>query len=668
MQLFGSGDGAAEASLPEWSSVLHAMPIPAALVRSTGEVLAANRWLDVEPGDLLLEPETGPLGATLRFGAQKSRWRVRPVEQDGSVLLATGEREDAGDHLLRKFFSSGDSLFVVYDQAGQIIQSNAAWEALLGYTSDQVFGLDSWTLLPEDDLETRDRVEKELRAFGRSEPTFQMRTADGSYRLVEWALHFDMSVGRCFGIGRDVTEQERVTAELEWRAFHDQLTGLANRARLVDRLGTVLEEGGSPALLFCDLDRFKVVNDSLGHQAGDALLTRLAGRLASIGLGPDALLARFGGDEFVLLLEDGDEDRATRAAEQLLACLEAPFLVAGRPIHVTMSIGISIAAGSPNRSADGLLDDADTAAYAAKSQGRERLVVFDERLRAQAKRRFDVEAGLRRAMRDGHIQPLFQPIVALPGGGIVGAEALVRWKQGDHYLSPGQFLDVAQDAGLMAEIGQIVADASIEAAAALAEAGRPLPLSINMSDAELKSPDICTWMAERVASAGLDPSSILIEITESAVLATDEAMPVLERLRSHGFRLGLDDFGTGFSSLAHLRELPINVVKVDRSFVADLVDDHVTRAVTASLVELCHALDLDVIMEGIETADQAAAVEQIGGSKAQGFLFHRPMPIEDLASLVTGGRIGNKRPPIETTDPARVRTRPAAAMPATARP
>ena len=627
-------DGPAE--LEAWSAILAAMPIPAAVVTHLGHVLATNRWLTVEPGERLLNPAAAEDRTTLRFGVDRSRWRVRPVDRTGCYLLATGEREDAGDHLLRQFFSSGDSLFVVYDQAGLIIQSNAAWEKLLGYSSDQVFGLDSWSLLPDTDQHTRPAVELELRETGKAETDFQMRTADGSYRRVRWALQFDASVGRCFGIGRDVTEEGKITADLERRAFHDQLTGLNNRSLLVDRLEEVLAEGGSPCLLFCDLDRFKVVNDSLGHQAGDVLLAKFAARIGGVDLGHDAMLARFGGDEFVALLEGGGVGRARRAAQQLAASISPPFDVMGRTLHMTMSIGIASADLSPNPTANGLLGDADTAAYQAKSRGRARAVVFDEDLRSAAARRLDVEVDLRRALAEGCIEPYFQPMVSLPSRRVIGAEALVRWRTPDRVLAPGAFLDVAEDAGLMPELGRCVIAHAIEALAQIYDLDPHFQMSINVSDPELKSPGFCEWLEAEVRKAGLEPSSFLVEITESSVLATDPAVPVLRSLRAAGFFIGLDDFGTGYSSLAHLRELPIDVVKVDRSFVADLVDDPVTLAVTESLVALCGALDLDVVLEGIETGAQAVAGERIGGTSAQGYLFHRPMPFDDLLTLLGG--------------------------------
>ncbi len=617
--------------------MLKVLPIPAAIVTPDGVVVAANRWLDVGAGSALLAPECDGRPRN-RFGIDGSRWRVRPLDHDATLLLATGEREDAGDHLLRHFYSSGDALFVVYDHESRILQSNPAWQRLVGLTSEEVFGMDTWDLAHEDDRHKRAEIETELITTGRAQADFRLRGADGNLRDVRLHLQYDNSVGRCFGIGRDVTEEGRLTAELEHRAFHDELTGLHNRASLMHYLEDLLGRGGRPSLLFCDMDRFKIINDSLGHAMGDLLLTELGTRLLSVDLGSDARIGRFGGDEFVVVLGSGGEQRARLVAERVEDALREPFDLDGRRIHITMSIGISTCRPGRNRTAEELLGDADTAAYEAKARGREQCVVFDDQLQAVAQRRLDVEEGLRTAISNMEFEPFFQPIVTVHDGSIVAAEALVRWRTPERVISPGEFLDVAEDAGLMPEIGKIMIDATIAAAAHFAALGSPITMSINASDAELHVPGFGEALISQVAQAGLDASSFLIEITESAVLATDSALPVLRRLRDAGFRIGLDDFGTGYSSLAHLRELPIDVVKVDRSFVADLPTDPVTHALTASLVSLCAALGLDVVMEGIETKAQAEAVLEIGGTVAQGYLFHRPMPISDLEVALAAER------------------------------
>lgn len=618
--------------LAAWASILHVLPIPAALVSPDGAVIDANRWLKIEPGEPLLDRAEDP-SSTLRFGALGSRWRVRPLNDDASVLLATGEREDAGDHLLRMFFSSGDSLFVVYDQEGRIIESNAAWEELLGYSGEEIFGVDSWTLLPEDDLETRAKVEHDLRTDGRSNPTFSMRGADGTYRLVRWNLHFDFTVGRCFGIGRDVTEEDRAASELQRRATTDALTGLPNRTELTERLAQLLRDGANPALLYCDLDQFKVVNDSLGHGAGDNLLSKLGGRLDAVNVGDDVTVARFGGDEFVVLLDNADEARANHVAETFLRALKRPFTIANRQVHASMSIGMAVCDTTGATSASDLLSHADTAVYEAKRQGRGRSVLFDEQLRATTARRFDVEVELRAALVEGSIETWYQPIVELATGRICGAEALVRWRDGDEVHAPGHFLDVAEEASLMSEIGSHVMQWALEVAGAVVDQDPQFIMSINVSHKELVAAGYVRELRETAQQYGVSPKNVLIEITEHTAISTDQALPLLNELSEHGFKIALDDFGTGYSSLAHLRDLPIDVVKIDRSFISALNHDLVTRSLTRSVIELSHALNLDVILEGIETVPQSAAAMSLGGTVAQGYLFHRPMPARDFLEL-----------------------------------
>ena len=624
-------------SISSWIHMLHALPVPAAIVDSDGVTIAANRWIDTWQGEPLLRPATEETAPGLALGVDStSRWRVRPLDADAKYLLATAEREDAGDHLLRQFFSSGDALFVVYDQAGRIIESNAAWDSLLGYSAEEAFGLDSWSLLPPDEAAVQEQVETELRTHSRSEPRLHMRNADGEYRLVQWALHFDAAVGRCFGIGRDITEEGREAAELHRRAYTDELTGLSNRAHLLLTLDGYLETTDMPAVLFCDLDHFKLVNDSLGHSAGDALLAALGRRLETLQIGPESLVSRLGGDEFVVLLRNADQDYASQIAREMLDMMRSPFIIAGRSLHVGMSIGIALARDKPEwRSSQVLLSEADTAVYEAKAKGRNSVVVFDDELRSTNERRLSVEDGLRHALQNDGLEVHYQPIIDVETKVIVGVEALVRWRRCDgELIGPGGFLDVAEEAGLLPAIGLYVMEHAMRLGADLSANGVDMLISVNVSAQEVSNNRLADDVQSLLRRTGMNASNLLLEITESAVLNTDMALPLLRELREVGVSIGLDDFGTGFSSLAHLRTLPIDVVKVDRSFVGDLVTDEVTRAVTASLISLCDALGLFTILEGVETEDQSQAVEDMGGGMAQGFLYYRPMPASVLRSMI----------------------------------
>ena len=622
----------------QWSQLLAVLPIPAALITKAGTVLTANRWIDEPPGTPLvsLEDELDTRG--LLPGANNaSRWLVRPISSTSNVMLATSERDDVGDHLLRRFFSAGDWLYVVYDQWGRIIEANAAWERLLGYSFDEVYGIDSWSLLPRSDTQTRAAVERSLRTSGQAQPVFKLRTANGGYRTIQWALHFDPSVGRCFGLGRDITDEQDLYAELERRALTDELTGLANRFAMLDCLESVLTSGDRPAILFCDLNRFKIVNDSLGHLSGDALLTQLGERLEHAALDEDALVARIGGDEFVILLGNGSYERAIATANDVLSSLRKPFVLDGRPVHVSMGIGIAVAEPGRDGTAGALLAQADTAAYEAKKKGGNDWVVFDSLMQARVDRRFNVESEIRDALENERFEVLVQPFVEVQTGAIIGGECLVRMRQRDGSLaSPGHFLDVAEDAGLLPAIGSLVLTDALGYAAKLNQIDPTVIVSINVSGVELNSPNFTEHILALARESGVYPETLLIEITEQAIVHLDYAVPTLDALRATGMRVALDDFGTGFSSLAHLRELPIDVVKVDRSFVQSLDEDRVTREVTASLLSLAKALGLGVVLEGVETRGQLDAVAAIGGTLAQGYLMYRPMPFPDFVALVSG--------------------------------
>lgn len=624
-------DGAA-IPLAQYGAVVDAFDGPAAIIDATAVLLHGNRWVEAPVGTPLLSDEAD-LAAGLCQGVDGSqRWRVRQIDASG-VWLATSERSDV-DHLLQRFFSGSDLLFVVYDRHGRIVETNDAWEKVLGYPAEDLVGVDSWSLVAVDDLVTRYAVEKELRETGRARPSWKMLAADGTQRVVQWSLRFDHRVGRCFAIGREAEAERRQADELHRRAYTDPLTGLANRTRLVAELDRAAVDGSTPAVLFCDLDGFKFVNDSLGHRSGDLLLEALGLRLNRLAQSGNHLVARIGGDEFVVVLRSASAGDAVDAAASVLTEVRRPFSIDGRTVKVGVSIGVAAVRQGEVFDPNELLRQADAAAYEAKRTGRNRFVVFGDELRAVNDRRFSTEAGLRHALQEDRIEVQLQPIVELPGRGVVGAEALMRWRDADGTLhSPAAFADVAEDAGLMPAIGAVVMRKALQAIADLHRAGRPILLSLNASGSELAAPGFVERLTDSISVAGADPSQVLVEVTEVTALADDVAT-VLAAVRLAGIRVGLDDFGTGHSSLWHLRRLPVDVLKIDRSFVSDLVTDKATRAITGAIVGICRQLGIEVIVEGIETIEHASAVEQVGASVVQGFLFHRPMPVPDFLHLL----------------------------------
>ncbi len=433
---------------------------------------------------------------------------------------------------------------------------------------------------------------------------------------------------------RQIGERERIEARLMHQALHDALTGLPNRALLLDGLDDALTRyRANPergfAVLFLDLDRFKVINDSVGHLIGDEMLKQVATRLAA-ACAPDRI-ARLGGDEFAILLEDLPvPGRAIEVAEKLLAALVEPMRVDDKEMFTSASIGIAFADAHYTR-AEELLRDADTAMYRAKAQGRHRYEVFDERLRTEALHALDLESDLRRAIARAEFEPHFQSIVSLTDGKVVGYEALLRWRHvARGLLLPADFLAAAEDNGSIEQI-----DWQLFALAC--ENARHLPddtyVSINVSARRLRLAEFVDVALRTIEASGLSPHRVRLEITEGALLDEPEKMrEMLLRLREAGVLVQLDDFGTGYSSLSYLHRFPIHSLKIDRSFVADLEAEGGSIAIVRAIMALAASLGLEVIAEGVETPRQRDLLVDLGCRTAQGFLFAHPLPINQVVN------------------------------------
>jgi diguanylate cyclase (GGDEF)-like protein len=437
-------------------------------------------------------------------------------------------------------------------------------------------------------------------------------------------------------------ERCRDEEDAQHRALHDSLTGLPNRALFEDRLGRALAEqerrGSSVAVIFLDIDHFKLVNDSLGHHAGDELLTAIAPRLKQ-ALRPGDTVARFGGDEFGVLLEDVSSERdATRVAERIAEALVKPFVVAGREHFVTVSAGIAL--GRAAELPATLIRDSDAAMYRAKERGRARYEIFDEMMRVRVARRLQIENELRSAIDRGELRVHYQPVVSLTTGRITGAEALVRWEHPQHGLmQPADFIPIAEDSGVIAALGRWVLEQACRQTSGWHKANAdeaPIGISVNMSVRQLGDNHQLTEFVRRTLEAtGLDPMSLSLELTEGALIdETETAAAALGDLKALGIRLVLDDFGTGYSSLASLQRLPFDSIKLDKTFVSRLGQERVDHAIITAVVALAQSLDLTVIAEGVETAEQLAIVKALGCHHAQGFHFSRPVVPEEFGLLL----------------------------------
>jgi diguanylate cyclase len=422
-----------------------------------------------------------------------------------------------------------------------------------------------------------------------------------------------------------------------WRAneqlLHDPLTGLATRLVLDDRLRRARRPGAGVAVLFIDLDRFKVLNDSLGHAAGDHVLQTIAQRLRG-GTRQADLAVRFGGDEFVVFCEDvADAAAAFRIAEKLCALLREPIEVEGHAHVMTVSVGVAFTADAAS-AADHLVRDADVAMYRAKELGSNRCELYDAAMHAGARRRLDVEEDLRGALERGELRLHYQPEVDLASGCVGAVEALLRWEHPTRgLLGPGEFICVAEESGLIVPIGAWVLEEATRQAAAWP--GEPVLVRVNVSARQLREPHFVATVQAALAASGLPARALCLELTESVLMEDlDHSAAVLRRLRALGTTLALDDFGTGYSSLAYLRSLEVDRLKIDRSFMAELDAAPAEQTIVAAIVGLARGLGLAVTAEGIETQAQLACVQRLGCDAAQGFLLARPAPPHAVEPLL----------------------------------
>lgn len=450
-------------------------------------------------------------------------------------------------------------------------------------------------------------------------------------RFEDDALHFVHAVANVLA---GAVDRVFAAAELTRRSFHDPLTGLANRARLLDRIGQALawqqRNGRQIALLLLNLDRFQAVNDSLGHDVGDELLRTVAQRLSASTRAQDTV-AHLGGDDFAVLAERvADVHEAVDVATRLRRSLSQPIYVAGQELTVTATIGVAVD-GEEWADALAVLRDADTALHWGKQRGGNGFEIYDPTMRHLAQQRLDLESDLRRALLAGELRTWFQPQLSVATGELVGAEALVRWERpGGRFMPPDEFLPVARETGLMNAIDEQVLTEAVERLAQWPDAQRRR-VSVNVGPRHLTAPGLDRFIAELLARNGVRPDQLCLEITEHMLLDDiDSARVALGAIHALGVRIALDDFGTGYSSLQHITHLPIDEVKIDRSFVQDIHTDDASRAVVAAVVAMATALGVHVVAEGVETEEHLRVISELGCDAGQGFLWSPAVPVTQL--------------------------------------
>ncbi len=559
---------------------------------------------------------------------------------------ALAEREER----FRSLVQNAADLITVIEADTTVLYQSPSIQSLLGYTPDEIVGRKLSELVHPDDIAQillflRDAMsEPEHPASSEA----RLRHRDGSWRHVEIVgadRRHDPSVAGFVLNTRDVSERKQLEEQLRHQAFHDPLTNVANRARFGDRLEHSLarakRQAKPVAVIFMDLDNFKSVNDSLGHHTGDSLLVAVAERLREV-VRPGDTVARLGGDEFAILLDDATLEEAERVAQRILQRLRTPYHLAERDMVIGASLGIAIGEADVT-DADTLLRNADVAMYVAKDHGKGRYEVYEHKMHSTMIERLELLGDLHHALEHGEFVVHYQPTVVLRTGDIVGMEALVRWRHPKRgLLLPEQFIQLAEETGLIIPLGRWVLE---EACRRMQDwhtrypSDPPWTIAVNVSPRQLQQATFVEDVAEVLRTSGLTATSLILEITETSMMAdVASTMPRLTQLHELGVRIAIDDFGTGYSSLSYLRQFPVDIIKIDKSFVTTAEDRGTQRELARTIVELGRSLGVDIVAEGIEDSDALADLQSLDCDLGQGYYFARPVEPEEIEALLRNKR------------------------------
>ncbi len=578
---------------------------------------------------------------------QLQRVRRQLVERDELFQLIT---ENAAD------------MIAVVDGEGRRLYNSPAYEKVLGYSTQELSSSSSIDQIHPLDRERVLQAAAKARATGQGQRLeYRMRHKDGTWRILESSAspiqNTEGQRERLVIVNRDITERKRAEEMLAHTSFHDGLTDLPNRALFVDRLQHAVIRARRHsdykfAVLFVDIDEFKVVNDSMGHSAGDDLLIQVAQRLAACFRETDTIarsggidsqpshdgLARLGGDEFTVLLEDVFKPSdAIRVAQRIQERLAAPFEIKGQRIVIAVSIGITSSSGA-YAEAEEMLRDAEIAMYRAKRAGKARCEVFDPAMHSSAVHRLKLETDLRLGIERGELIVYYQPIVSLTSGKIIGFEALSRWQRPEGMVSPAEFIPVADETGLILPINKALlleACTQLRSWQSQFDCDPPLTMSMNITPRQFALPDLAEGIGEMLKQTGVAPSTINLEIMETIAMGdADRALSVLHELKALGVRLSIDDFGTGYSSLSRLPRFPVDALKIDRVFISNMSTDHDSHEIVRLIVMLAHSVGLKVVAEGTETEEQIKELKRLNCEMAQGFLYSPPVSSQSASGLL----------------------------------
>ena len=573
------------------------------------------------------------VGPTAVVLGEAAAWVSRRLERAEASRAELADRFEA-------LIQHASEFIVVVDNSGAIVYVSPGFERMLGHRAEQILGIPAFELVHPDDVGALTTWWAEPEHHPVDLPAiYRARHADGSWRYIDGTvsdLRDDPAVGGLVINGRDISDRVSATIELERLAMNDSLTGLPNRTAFLDHLARVVA-AGAPAglessLLYVDIDGFKVINDSLGHEAGDFLLRGLGERIAGC-VGDNGYLARLGGDEFMVLLRqppagESPEEYADGVAARIIDALAEPIEVHARRLVISASVGMVVIEADDPAS---VLRHADLALFRAKELGRGNRILFDEALERRARRRLDVEAELRHAIEHDELVCYFQPEVDVLTGAVLGVETLIRWQHPTRgLLLPSEFLDVAEDTGLIDDIGEFVLRTSCRMAARWRRVVPNFIVGCNVSPRQLLDSRFPLIVASAMEEAGAPSTALRLEVTESGVV-DQQAQETLNAVRALGVTIAIDDFGTGYSSLSYLDRLAVDAVKIDRTFFEPVVTGDEHLPVVEAILAIARSLQLDVVAEGVETPAHVRLLNRLGCTRAQGYFFGRPTTAESIS-------------------------------------